>query len=101
MVRVIVERQIKKGKQLELGEAILALRAEAIKQPGYIMGETWVDVRNSLRHVVISSWIGLELWQSWENRPERQAMLTKIEPLLASPSRTTVLRSVGEVELEK
>jgi quinol monooxygenase YgiN len=101
MVRVIVERQIKKGKQLELCEAILALRSEAIKQPGYMMGETWVDVRDSLRHVVISSWIGVELWQAWENSPERQALVAKIEPLLASPSRTTVLRSVGEVEVGK
>ena len=66
------------------------LRTQALRQPGYVSGETLVSVDNMRTHLVISRWLSLEHWRTWENSPERTQMLTKIAPLLASPTKSSV-----------
>ncbi len=100
MIRVIIERKVKKGKELECRELVSELRSKAVHQPGYVTGETWVDDDDPHLWVIISTWIGPELWQSWQSSPERQAITAKLEPLLAVPERTRVLQSWGAVEVD-
>ena len=100
MIRVIIERRIKEGSEFEFRELISKLRSKALHQPGYVMGETWVGDDDPSLYIVISTWIGTELWQAWERSAERQAIAARLEPLQSAPAKTNVLRSSGEVEVD-
>lgn len=90
MVRIIIERYIKQGKERELENLLLEMRGKAISQPGYISGETLTAINDPSNRLVISTWSSEEYWKAWENNPQRQQIASKIEALLVYPSKTTV-----------
>ena len=63
---------------------IIELRAHAVKQPGYISGETLFDIERSEECLVLSRWTKLEHWQEWLRNPLRIELNEKIEKLLAT-----------------
>ena len=66
-------------------DALRVLRNDAMKQPGYITGETLVDTEDPCNVLVISTWHTVEQLNAW-NRSETFAKATKrIDPLLAEP----------------
>ncbi len=50
---------------------IIELRALAVRQPGYISGETFFHIERPEECLVISRWISLEHWQQWTKDPRR------------------------------
>lgn len=96
MVRIIIERHIKQGKERELENLLIELRSKAMLQPGYISGETLTAVDNPSVRLVISTWHSIEHWKAWENNPERQELSAKMETLLVAPARTTAYAFRGE-----
>ncbi len=94
-VRIIIERRIKEGKEVELGKLLLELRSRAIKQKGYITGETLRDYDDPSTHIVISTWESAEDWKSWSNKAERMEVQSKIEDLLTEPSKTKIYELTG------
>lgn len=99
MIRVIIERKLNPGKEIEFSQITSELRSRAMYQPGYVSGETWVGNADHLYSVIITTWLSAELWETWENSPERHSITERLEPLLAAPVRTVVLRHPGEVEV--
>ena len=63
---------------------IIELRARAVKQPGYISGETLFNIERSEECLVVSRWTKLEHWQTWLKNPLRIELDAKIEKLLAA-----------------
>jgi len=63
---------------------IIELRAHAVKQPGYISGETLFNLEHTEECLVISRWTKLEHWQDWLKNPIRIELNAKIEKLLVS-----------------
>ena len=63
---------------------IIELRAYAVKQPGYISGETLFNIERSEECLVLSRWTKLEYWQDWLRNPLRIELNEKIEKLLAT-----------------
>ncbi len=94
MVRVIIERRCQPNKEVELEKLLVELRSKAMWQRGYISGETLQSVDAPSLWLVISTWLDAELWKTWENSPERQEMVTKIEQLLVVPEKVSVLSFV-------
>ena len=94
-VRIIIERRIKKGKELDLAKLLLELRSRAVKQKGYITGETLRDYDDPSTHIVISTWESAEDWKTWSNRGERMEVQSKMEELLIEPSRTKIYELIG------
>jgi quinol monooxygenase YgiN len=91
MVRVIIERRAKEGKVTELQRRLLDLRAEGIREPGYVSGETLVGFDDRSLYVVISTWLSVEHWQAWVGSSQRQKLAAEVEQLLTAPEKTTVL----------
>jgi len=89
-VRVLMERHVVQGRELELNALLRELRAKALKQPGYLSGETVVSADDPSLHLVISNWFTIKDWQGWERNPERQEFIEKINSLLETPPKTTV-----------
>ena len=62
---------------------IIELRAHAVKQPGYISGETLFNLDREEECLVISRWTKLEHWQQWLKNPIRIALNKEIEKHLS------------------
>jgi len=90
MVRVIIERHCQPGKQAEMESLLVELRTKAMRQRGYISGETLQSVDDPLLWLVISTWTDADLWRMWETMPERRETLSKIEPVLAAPEKVSI-----------
>lgn len=87
MIRVIVNHATKSKEDAErLMNVIVLLRAEAMKQAGYVTGETLINNDNPTNVLVISTWNSVETWNAWDasetrTRITREMML----PLLKEP----------------
>ncbi|MBI4335017.1 MAG: antibiotic biosynthesis monooxygenase [Chloroflexi bacterium] len=90
MVTIIQERHIKPGKQEELKVLLRQLRLAAMNHPGYVTGETLVNVADPNHEIVIGTWRSQEDWKAWEGDKERQDIAAKMRTLLTKPPKVTV-----------
>ena len=89
-IRVIIERKVKEGQQVEMMKILRDLRSLALYQKGYISGETLRDRDDPSRYIVISSWESVDDWETWQNHAERAKVLKKLEKYLVSPEKSSV-----------
>ena len=89
-IRVIIERRVRLGHRAEVGALLIALRAKALTQPGYLSGETLVSMEDALHLVVISRWEDVERWEAWKRNPERTEVTSRIRPLLEGSPKEAV-----------
>ena len=69
---ILIKRVIKGDKDAKvLLPHLIELRALAVKQPGYISGESFFNLENPKECLVISRWTALEHWQEWMRNPRR------------------------------
>jgi len=101
MIRVIIERKVKRGKEREMWALLHDLRSKAIRQPGYVSGETLVGHDNPLLWVVIGTWLKAENWRYWLNSPERKAIVGEEKSLVVAPAKITVLKFLEEAKGDK
>jgi heme-degrading monooxygenase HmoA len=94
-VRIIIEPRIKKGTEMDLARLLLELSSRAVKQKGYITGETLRDYDDPSTHIFISTWESAEDWKSWSNKAERMEVQSKVEELLTEPSKTKIYELIG------
>ena len=90
MIRVIIERQAKEG--VRLLALLRDIRAEAMKQPGYISGETLVNTDDNSDIIVISTWQNLKDWKAWEASEARAKLDKQIKPLLTEKAKVRTYR---------
>jgi len=90
MVRILIERHCRPNKEMELESLLIDLRAKAMRQLGYISGETIRNVDDPLHWVTISTWTDADLWKVWETSHERQEIANKIDSLLVRPEKKTI-----------
>lgn len=58
------------------------MRSVAVKQPGYISGETLQSINTPGEIVVISTWQTIDEWQDWVTHKERLKIQGQIDMLL-------------------
>ena len=81
---ILIKRKTRHGEDAKvLLPHIIELRAHAVKQPGYISGETLFNIERSEECLVLSRWTKLEHWQNWLKNPVRIALNEEIEKLIA------------------
>jgi heme-degrading monooxygenase HmoA len=90
MVKVLIERHVKKGKEGYLIELLNKLRAELVAQPGYVSGELLQSTEGESTIFALSTWLSPLDWKSWEGSPRRLEVESKIESLLTEPSKLTI-----------
>jgi len=84
--KVFIERRIKPDSLARFLELSMKLRAEAMRQPGYISGETLVSTERENEYLIISTWRRLDDWIAWRNNPKRMEIAAEMEALMARPS---------------
>ena len=90
MIRVMIERHCKPGKEEELEKLSIDLRSRAMHYPGYISGETLQSAGDPTHWMVISTWISEEHWAAWQRTPNRRSVMNNVEPLLSSPEKVEI-----------
>ena len=65
---------------------------EAMKQPGYISGETLFNSEDSSNIIVISTWNSLKDWDNWCKSDKRVEMDKKLLALPAKYPKITTYR---------
>jgi heme-degrading monooxygenase HmoA len=71
-IGVLIKRVTKHGDNAKiLLPHIIELRALAVRQPGYISGETFFNLDRPEECLVIGRWTTKELWQKWYQDPRR------------------------------
>jgi len=94
MIRVIVERHCRPDKEAELEKLLVELRCMAMKQRGYISGETLRSVVDPSLWLVISTWTDTDMWNKWKTLVDRLEIARKIDPLLAVSEKISVFTFV-------
>ncbi len=89
-IRVLLEREIEPGQEMNLLQFLIQLRSKAMAARGYISGETLRALDNPNKYLVISTWTTLEDWKAWEAHPARKELQEELERFLRSPEKTTV-----------
>ena len=71
-IGVLIKRVTKHGEDSKvLLPHMIELRALAVRQPGYISGESFFNLEHPEECLVISRWTTLEHWQQWMRDPRR------------------------------
>ncbi len=92
MIKVIVERKAKKGKEAEVLNLLRQVKSAATLYPGYISGETLYSTDDPTQIVVVASFASIEAWKDWERRPERLKVTAEIDQLLERPTKATAYK---------
>ena len=80
MIKVIIERHLRKGE--DVSPVLRELRAAAMRYPGYVTGESLVGAQDKSLVLTISTWRNLEDWKKWETSEARAKLYQQMEPLL-------------------
>jgi len=76
-IEVLIRRTTKPGINAKaLLPYIVELRSNAVKQPGYISGETLFNLERTDECLVVSRWTTMEHWREW-HRSERRIQLNE------------------------
>ena len=89
-IKVMMRRVPNPGTWIDMNVVLRELRMLAIRQPGYISGETLLSASDQGTTMVISIWDSVNHWREYEDSPERKALLQELEPILAEPANTEI-----------
>lgn len=85
-IKVMLKRVPKPGKWRELNDILVELRVLAMRQPGYISGETLLSATDQGTTLVISEWSSINAWQEFASLPGRMEFLDQMRSLLNEPT---------------
>jgi len=94
MIKVLIERHVKKGREGDLIDLLSKLRTELISQPGYVSGELLQSVEDKSTFFALSTWLSPLDWKSWEGNPARLKIESKIDSLLTESPKLTIAESL-------
>jgi heme-degrading monooxygenase HmoA len=81
-VKILIKRAIPHDKAKKMIPLFRNMRQMAMKQTGYISGETMRNYNNPEEFLVISTWQSADEWENWLKSKERQEIQTEIDSLL-------------------
>ena len=99
-VKVLIERWAKAGHEETVWEMLRDLRSQAVRQRGYLYGETWRSADNPRVFVVISVWGSREYWEIWANDEFRRGMDVRINQMLRKPSTARVFEEAATLPMQ-
>jgi len=80
-VKILIKRSIGQEVAPVVRPLIVELRAHAMKQPGYISGETLKCIERPGEYLVISTWQSLDEWNKWLNSQDRKILEEKTDSI--------------------
>ena len=81
-VRILIKRTVSPEKAKELIPLFREMRNLAMKQPGYISGETLRRLDRPDQFLIISTWHRSKDWENWVKTKDRREIQERIDDLL-------------------
>ena len=94
MIRVIIEREIAEGLEPFYEEAIARLLDVMTSAPGYLSGESLIELGRPNHYVVVTRWTNGAAWDRWFHSSERQQVLDAIRPFMKQSEKITKLKQL-------
>jgi len=94
-VKILIKRSIGQGVVPVIRPLIVELRAHAMKQQGYISGETLKCIDRPGEYLVISTWNSLDDWNKWLESQERKILEDKIDSITGKATEYTTYVQLG------
>ncbi|WP_193074889.1 antibiotic biosynthesis monooxygenase family protein [Pseudomonas sp. FME51] len=91
MIKVLIERIIAEGLEAPYEAAARSILQQAIQSPGYLFGESFIDLERPNQRYVIVTWQNRHSWERWEHSPERKECLDLFAPMLMEEEKVTLL----------
>ena len=85
-IKVLIERKVKAGHEDLVWHMLRDLRSQAVRQKGYLYGETWRSLDNPRIFLVASTWGAREYWEAWVDDDFRRNTELRISAFLRKPS---------------
>ncbi len=85
-IKVFIKRYVRKGKTEDTLALLNEVRSQALKQPGYISGETLVNHYDPCNITVVSTWQTIEDWIRWQESDARATKEDQLESLQEGPA---------------
>ena len=90
-IGVLIKRVTKHGENAKvLLPHIIELRSLAVRQPGYISGETFFNLDRTDECLVIGRWTTIEHWQQWKRNPRRIELDKNMEKHLGAKTEYSI-----------
>ena len=89
-IKIVIERKFKEPPTEEDLRLIDEIRVKALRDRGYIGGETIVSADDDREVVVLSAWSSAEDWNAWYEKKEWEELEKKLSPQLDQPARIKV-----------
>ena len=90
MIKVLLERRVKKKDYAKLMDHLIDLRSAALHQPGYISGETLIKGNDPVDILTISTWISEDHWKAWITSEQRIELNDAINHLVVGDAKVNV-----------
>ena len=74
-IKVLIERKAKAGYEESVWNLLRDLRSQAVRQRGYLYGETWRSVDDPRIFVVVSVWGDRQYWEKWVEDDFRRKLI--------------------------
>ncbi|MEL0169188.1 MAG: antibiotic biosynthesis monooxygenase family protein [Pseudomonadaceae bacterium] len=91
MIKVLIQRDIAETLEAPYEQIARRVLSAAIQSPGFISGESFRDIDNPNRRVIMVTWQNIHSWQRWEASEERRSAISDFAPILLEEERITVL----------
>ncbi len=95
MIRVIIERQIAEGLERFYESEITRLLEIVRDAPGYLSGESLVEIHHPNHYLVLTRWASEDAWNRWFHSEQRQELVNAIRPFLLDDEKFTLLRQLS------
>jgi heme-degrading monooxygenase HmoA len=92
MIKVVIERRCRPGKEIDMWNLLTGLRGNAMQHHGYVSGETLQCATDPSVWLVVSTWVDEQHWEQWNAGRERHEVMNQFEPILLEPERVRVFR---------
>jgi len=89
-IKILIDRKFKEPVSADILKVIEDIRIKALRQRGYIGGETMVEAGDDRHLLVISLWSSVEDWKTWYEGNEWKSQEKELAPRLADPVKVQV-----------
>ena len=94
-VKILIKRSIGQEVAQVVRPLIVELRSHAMRQPGYISGETLKCIDRPGEYLVVSIWQSVNDWNAWIHSQERKILEEKIESITGKATEYTTYVQLG------
>ncbi|MBW2205590.1 MAG: hypothetical protein JRG79_01670 [Deltaproteobacteria bacterium] len=88
--KIIIERKFKEPVSQNVLEIIDEIRIKALRDRGYIGGETLVNADNGKEVIVVSSWSSVDDWKTWYEKKDWEDLEKQLGSQLEEPAKVRI-----------